>query len=100
MLPLSAASSAGAAIKPPQPATAQTAIRTAQPQAPETARASAGEAAAANVRTETPIAIQAAEQSAVAPRLRDQETADKGYVNEKKKRAARCLPNRASPSPL
>ena len=75
MLP--AASSAGVVVKPSQPVTAQTATRTTQPQAPETARASAGEAAAANVRTETPGAIQAAEQSAVSPRLRDQETAER-----------------------
>ena len=72
MLP--AASPIGTAVKPAQPATAQTAIRTTQPQAPETARTSAGETAAANVRTETPNAIQAAEQSSVAPRIRDQET--------------------------
>lgn len=72
-----AASSVGVAVKPPQPVTAQTAQRTVQPQAPETARASAGEAAAANVRTETPNAIQAAEQSSVAPRMRDQENAER-----------------------
>ena len=51
-------------------------MRTAQSQAPETARASAGEAAASNVRTDTPNPIKAAEQTAVAPRLRDQETAE------------------------
>ena len=72
-----AASSVGVAVKPLQPVTAQTAQRTVQPQAPETARASAGEAAAANVRTETPNAIQAAEQSSVAPRLRDQENSER-----------------------
>lgn len=73
---LSAVSPIGTNVKPAQPATAQTATRTMQPQAPETARASAGEAAAANVKTETPNAIQAAEQSAVAPRMRDQEKAE------------------------
>lgn len=71
-----AVSPIGANVKAAQPVTAQTAARTMQPQAPETARASAGEAAAANIKTETPNAIQAAEQSAVAPRMRDQEKAE------------------------
>lgn len=75
MLP--AANPVGATVvKPSQPVMGQTAARAAQPQAPETARTSAGEAGAANVRAETPSAVQAAEQSAVAPRLRDQETAE------------------------
>ncbi len=75
MLP--AASPISSVAKPSQPATAQTATRSAHPQAPETARASTGETAAANVRTETPNALQAPEQTAVAPRLRDQETAER-----------------------
>ncbi len=75
MLP--AANPVGAAVaKPSQPAQGQTAARAAQPPAPETARTSAGEAGAANVRAETPNAVQAAEQTAVTPRLRDQENAE------------------------
>lgn len=65
-----------AAVKPPQPVTAQTAHKTTQPQAPETARTSAGEPAAANLRSESAQAVQAAEQGAIAPRLRDQERAE------------------------
>lgn len=64
------------AARPPHPVTAQSAQKTAQPQAPETARASAGETAAANLRTETPQAVKAAEQAAIAARLRDQERAE------------------------
>lgn len=69
-----AASVSSAAAKPAQPAQAQTAQKTTQPQAPETARTSSGESAAANVKAETTKAVQAPEQSSVAPRLRDQET--------------------------
>ena len=65
------------AVKPVQPAPALTAQKTSQPQAPETARTSSGESAAANIKAETSIAVQATEQSAVAPRLRDQETAER-----------------------
>ncbi|RZW07275.1 MAG: hypothetical protein EX266_06545 [Rhodobacteraceae bacterium] len=63
----------------PKPATPQappTATKTQSPPAPDTARASIGEAAAGNVRAETARAIDAPEQSAVLPRLRDQETAE------------------------
>lgn len=76
MLP--AANVAGAAATQPvqQTATGQVALRTAQTQAPETARTSAGEAAAANVRPETAQAVRAAQQSAIAARLRDQEKAE------------------------
>lgn len=72
-----AANVSGAVVKPVQPAPAVTAQKTTQPQAPETARASAGESAAANIKAETSHAVQAAEQSSVAPRLRDQETAER-----------------------
>ena len=72
-----AATVSSVAAKPVQPAQAQTAQKTTQPQAPETARASAGEAAAANIKAETTQAVKAAEQSSVAPRLRDQETAER-----------------------
>ncbi len=68
-----AANPTGAVAKIPQPVTGQTAARTAAPQAPETARTSAGETAAADVRAETAQAVKAAEQSAVAARLRDGE---------------------------
>ena len=72
-----AANVSTAAVKPVQPAPAVTAQKTSQPQAPETARTSSGESAAANIKAETSIAVQATEQSAVAPRLRDQETAER-----------------------
>lgn len=72
-----AATAASVAVKPVQPAPPQTAQKTTQPQAPETARTSAGEQAAANVKSETTQAVQAAEQSSVAPRLRDRENAER-----------------------
>ena len=74
MLP--AATATTAAVKPAQPVSTQTAQRAAEPQAPETARSSAGESAASNVKAETAKAVAAPEQTAVAPRLRDQETAE------------------------
>lgn len=99
MLP--AANPAGAAVvKPSQPVTGQTAARAAQPQAPETARGSAGEAGAANIRTETPNAIQAAEQSAVAPRLRDQEKAETSNRETPAKDAPTGPPPSFEESPL
>lgn len=64
----------------PKPAAVNSPVsaqRTAQPASPETARASAGEVAAANIRTETARSVDAPEQTAVAPRLRDQETAER-----------------------
>ncbi len=54
--------------------TAPKATATPQTEAP---RSSAGEASAANLRTETARAIDAPGQSAVSPRLRDQETAER-----------------------
>ena len=54
--------------------TAPKAIPAAQPEAP---RSSGGEASAANLRSETARAVDAAGQSAVAPRLRDQETTER-----------------------
>ena len=72
-----AANVSTAVVKPVQPAPAVTAQKTSQPQAPETARTSSGESAAANIKAETSIAVQATEQAAVAPRLRDQETAER-----------------------
>ena len=54
--------------------TAPKATATPQTEAP---RSSTGEVSAANLRTETARAIDAPGQSAVAPRLRDQETAER-----------------------
>lgn len=71
-----AASAVTTAVKPVQPADQLSALRSSQQQAAETARSSAGEASAANLRTETAQAVKAAEQSAVAARLRDQEKAE------------------------
>ena len=72
----------GAHVKTAQPMPTMTAQKTTQPQAPETARASAGEAAAANIKTESARAVQAPEQTPVAPRLRDQETAERTERSE------------------
>jgi len=71
MLP--AATAVSAAVKPVDQLSAH---NSSQQQAAETARASAGEASAANLRTETVQAVKAAEQSAVSARLRDQEKAE------------------------
>ncbi len=71
-----AANVSGAVAKPAQSAQPLTAQKTSQPQAPETARTSSGESAAANIKAETTVAIQAPEQSSVVARLRDQETAE------------------------
>ncbi|NNE89968.1 MAG: hypothetical protein HKN27_18025 [Silicimonas sp.] len=54
----------------------QTAQKTALPQS-DTARSSVGENAAANIRAETTRAIDAPDQSSVAPRLREQETKER-----------------------
>lgn len=65
------------ALPKPAPQTAPpTAARTSIPPAPETIRGSIGERAAGNVRAETQRAIDAPEQAAVLPRLRDQERAE------------------------
>lgn len=72
-----AASPAGVALKSAQPVTSLATLRNIVPQAPETTRASAGETAAANVRAESARAVQAPDQGAVAPRLREQETVER-----------------------
>ena len=72
MLPAAPASVSGV-----QPTQIQSAQKAAQSQSPETARASAGEAAAANVRSETADAVKAPEQTRVAARLREDETAER-----------------------
>jgi hypothetical protein len=61
--------------KPAPQAAPPTAAKTAVPPAPETGRGSVGETAAGNIRAETRRAIDAPEQAAVLPRLRDQERA-------------------------
>ena len=61
----------------PTPALTQTAQQKASLPQADTARSSAGENAAANVRAETTRAIDAPEQSSVAPRLREQETKER-----------------------
>lgn len=60
---------------PPQ-APNQAVQKSALPQT-DTARSSAGENVAANVRAETTRAIDAPEQTSVAPRLREQETKER-----------------------
>lgn len=54
-----------------------TANKTTAPPAPETARGSIGEMAAWNLKAETALAVDAPDQAAVAPRLRDQETSER-----------------------
>lgn len=58
-------------------ATSHTAPKPASTPQTEAPRSSGGEVSAANLRTETARAIDAAGQSAVAPRLRDQETIER-----------------------
>lgn len=74
MLP--AASAATTAFRPVQPLEQASQQWSSPAPAAETARASAGEKAAANLRTETHHAVKAAEQTPVAARLRDQEKAE------------------------
>lgn len=80
---------AGVAVKSAQPITTFSADRTSQPSAPETARSSSGETAAANIRVETADAVTPPEQSAVVPRLRDEENWDQ---------TERDLPNKDDPT--
>lgn len=72
-----AASASGVAIKTGQPVSLQATQTSIRPQAPEAARSSAGEPAAANVKAETTKAVAAPDQTAVAPRLRDQENLER-----------------------
>lgn len=71
-----AVNTAGYAAKTVQSVTHSSAARVAQTAGPETARASTGESPAANVTLHSAKAVTAPEQAAVAPRLRDQETAE------------------------
>ncbi|MEM9425997.1 MAG: hypothetical protein AAGA06_04775 [Pseudomonadota bacterium] len=75
MLP--AANAPGLAIKPASVVTTDTSARAAQTPTPETARSSAGEASSSQVALLSPKAVTAPEQTAVAPRLREQETAER-----------------------
>lgn len=75
MLP--AANAPGLAIKPVSVATTEPSARAAQTPSPETVRSSAGEASSSQVALLSPKAVTAPEQTAVAPRLRDQETAER-----------------------
>lgn len=72
-----AASASGVAIKTGQPVSLQATQTSIRPQAPEAARSSAGETAASNVKAETTKAVTAPDQTAVAPRLRDQENLER-----------------------
>ena len=58
-------------------ATSHTAPKATAAPTTEAPKSSAGEVSAGNLRTETARAIDAASQSAVAPRLRDQETVER-----------------------
>lgn len=58
-------------------ATSHTAPKAASTPLSEAPRSSTGEVSAANIKSETSRAIDAAGQSAVAPRLRDQETTER-----------------------
>lgn len=82
-----AVSPAGAATG--QPVANLSANKAVQAAAPEAARASAGETAASNVKLATSSAVTAPDQSAVAPRLRDQETSE---------RSERALPGKDAPT--
>ena len=95
-----AATVSSAAVKPVQPAPNVTAQKTSQPQAPETARTSTGESAAANIKAETSQAVQAPEQSSVAPRLRDQETAENSQRSDPVKEDHTGPPPSFEESPL
>lgn len=98
MIPTAAASSF--AMKPAQHAPVLTAQKAAQPPSPETLRTSAGEAGAANLRAETPDAIQAPEQGSVAPRLRDRETVERSQRAKPEKDAPTGPPPAFEESPL
>lgn len=71
-----AASSAGLPVNTGQPGAAQAANKASQPQTPEAPRSSAGETTSTNGTLSAAKAVTAPEQSAAAPRLRDQETAE------------------------
>lgn len=67
----------GLPTKSAQSMTFHSAARTAQAHAPDMARSSGGESSAAHVNLETSEAVSAPDQAAIAPRLRNQETAER-----------------------
>ncbi|MGR3515021.1 MAG: hypothetical protein ACU0GG_19845 [Paracoccaceae bacterium] len=77
MIPV--ASVTGLPAKSAQPDSHHSATRTAHAHAPDTARSSGGETAAAHVTLDSAKAVTAPDQTAVAPRLRDQETAERTH---------------------
>lgn len=93
-----AVSPAGAATGQPVPPNSTT--RASEPQAPEAARASVGEASASNVKLATASAVTAPDQAAVAPRLRDQETAERTERSAPGKDAPTGPPPSFKESPL
>lgn len=95
-----AASVTGYAVKTAQPATLTSAARVAQMFAPEAARASAGETSAAQITMMTARAVTAPDQAAVAPRLRDQETAERTERAPQAKDAPTGPPPAFKESPL
>lgn len=83
------ATTSAVAPKPVAPGIQQAAQKTPQSHAPEAARSSAGETAAGSLRAETARAVDASKQAVVAPRLRDQDTAE---------RTERALTDRDAPT--
>lgn len=81
------------------PLTSNSATRSDQTQA-ETTRASVGETAASKVRLATANAVTAPDQTAVAPRLRDQETAERTERAAPEKDAPTGPPPTFEESPL
>ncbi len=95
-----AASVTGLPAKAGQPVAHHSAARTAHAHAPETARSSGGETAAAHVKLDTAKAVTAPDQTAVAPRLRDQETAERTERAPQAKDAPTGPPPSFEESPL
>lgn len=95
-----AASVTGLPAKAGQPVAHHSAARTAHAHAPETARSSGGETAAAHVKLDSAKAVTAPDQTAVAPRLRDQETAERTNRTPHTKDAPTGPPPSFEESPL
>lgn len=71
------ATAPGPAVNPANSVTTNSSARAAQLPMPEAARSSAGETSAAQVTLLSPKAVTAPDQTAVAPRMREQETAER-----------------------
>jgi len=95
-----AASATALPSKGAQPVTHHSAVRTAHAHAPDTARSSGGETSAAHVKLDSAKAITAPDQTAVAPRLRDQESAERTNRTEQTKDAPTGPPPSFEESPL